>query len=113
MNIQSEVKDGTPWRFRLYVRGQSALAGTALANVRQLCRERLGSRYQLELIDIEKHIELARRDNVLAVPMLVRVSPEPVRKIVGDLTRAETVSRALNLPEAPPGVGDGTRQKVN
>lgn len=96
---QEQSAVGQMWRFRLYVKGQSELAGNALAIIRKICRERLEGRYQLEMVDIEKRVDAALEDNVVAVPMLVRLSPEPVRRIVGDLTRSEAVLQALNLED--------------
>jgi circadian clock protein KaiB len=86
-----------PWRLRLYIAGQTPKSLTALANLRRLCESQLAGRYQLEVIDLLKHPHLARRDEILAVPTLVRKLPPPIRKVIGDLSSRERVLVGLGL----------------
>jgi circadian clock protein KaiB len=86
-----------PWRLRLYVAGQTPKSLTALANLRRLCENQLAGRYQLEVIDLLEHPHLARRDEILAVPTLVRKLPPPIRKVIGDLSSQERVLVGLGL----------------
>jgi len=85
------------WRLRLYVAGQTPKSLTALANLRRLCESQLAGRYQLEVIDLLEQPHLARRDEILAVPTLVRKLPPPIRKVIGDLSSQERVLVALGL----------------
>lgn len=85
------------WRLRLYVAGQTPRSLLAFANLRQICEEHLAGRYQIEIIDLQARPELARKDQILAIPTLVRALPEPVRRIVGDLSHTERVLVGLDL----------------
>jgi circadian clock protein KaiB len=83
--------------FRLYVAGQSPKSLHAHANLRDLCEEYLAGRYHIEIIDLVDEPSLARRDDILAIPTLVRRLPEPSRKIIGDLSDTERVLSGLHL----------------
>jgi len=85
------------WILRLYVAGQSPKAVTALANLKVICEEQLKGKYHIELIDLLEKPQLARDDQILAVPTLVRKLPEPVRSIIGDLSNTERVLVGLDL----------------
>jgi circadian clock protein KaiB len=85
------------WELRLYVAGQTARAVTAFANLKTLCEEHLKGKYEIEVIDLLKNPQLAKGDQILAVPTLVRKLPEPVRKIIGDLSNTERVLVGLDL----------------
>ncbi|MBP1776017.1 MAG: KaiB protein [candidate division NC10 bacterium] len=85
------------WELRLYVAGQTARAITAFANLKKLCEEHLKGQYEIEVIDLLKNPRLAKGDQILAVPTLVRKLPEPVRKIIGDLSNTERVLVGLDL----------------
>jgi circadian clock protein KaiB len=85
------------WRLRLYVAGQTPKSLTALANLRRLCESQLAGRYQLEVIDLLEHPHLARQDEILVVPTLVRKLPPPIRKVIGDLSSQERVLAGLGL----------------
>ncbi len=82
---------------RLYVAGQTAKSLQAFANLRRICEEHLGGRYQIEVFDLMKNPELAKGDQIFALPTLVRKLPEPVRKIIGDLSNTERVLVGLDL----------------
>jgi circadian clock protein KaiB len=77
------------WYLRLYVAGQSPRSLTAFANLTALCEEHLAGHYEIEIIDLVEHPSLARSDDILAVPTLVRRLPEPLRKVIGDLSSTE------------------------
>ncbi len=86
------------WELRLYVAGQTSKAMTAFANLKKICEEHLeGGQYHIEIIDLLKQPQLARGDQIVAVPTLVRKLPEPVRKIIGDLSDTERVLVGLDL----------------
>ncbi|WP_407342807.1 circadian clock KaiB family protein [Pengzhenrongella phosphoraccumulans] len=82
---------------RLYVAGQSPSSVQAIENLRRVCEEYLPGRYTIELIDLVEHPKLARGDEIIAVPTLVRRLPEPIRKIIGDLSDTEQVLVGLQL----------------
>ncbi len=88
------------WDLRLYIAGQTPRSVTALDNLRKLCDEHLPGRYNIEVIDLLKDPGLARGDQIVAVPTLVRKLPEPVRKIIGDLSNTERVLIGLDLRPA-------------
>jgi circadian clock protein KaiB len=82
---------------RLYVAGQTPKSMTALANLKKICEEYLEGRYQIQVVDLLKNPQLASGDQILAVPTLVRRLPEPIRKIIGDLSNTERVLIGLDL----------------
>ena len=85
------------WELRLYVAGQTPRAVAAFANLKKICEEHLAGKYHIEVIDLLKNPQLAQGDQILAVPTLVRKLPEPVRKIIGDLSNTERVLVGLDL----------------
>jgi circadian clock protein KaiB len=89
------------WHLRLYVAGQSPKSLNAVANLKKLCEEHLAGRYEIEIIDLIEHPTLAKSDDILALPTLVRRFPEPLRRIIGDLSDTERVLVSLRLrPES-------------
>ena len=82
---------------RLYVAGQTPKSMTAFANLKNICEEHLAGRYKIEVVDLLKNPTLASGDQILAIPTLVRKLPEPVRKIIGDLSNTERVLIGLDL----------------
>ena len=82
---------------RLYVAGQTPKSVTAFANLKNICEEHLAGRYEIEVVDLLKNPKLASGDQILAIPTLVRKLPEPVRKIIGDLSNTERVLVGLDL----------------
>ena len=82
---------------RLYVAGQTPKAVRAFSNLRRICEEHLQGRYEIEIIDLLENPQLARGDQILAVPTLVRRLPEPIKKIIGDLSNKERVLVGLDL----------------
>ena len=85
------------WELRLYVAGQTPRAVAAFANLTRICEEHLVGDYSIEVIDLLKTPQLARGDQIVAVPTLVRKLPQPVRKIIGDLSNSERVLVGLDL----------------
>ncbi len=86
-----------PWALRLYVAGATAKSLTAFSNLKRICDEHLAGQYRIEVIDLLKNPHLARGDQILAVPTLVRKLPVPMRKIIGDLSNTERVLVGLDL----------------
>ena len=82
---------------RLYVAGQTPKSMTAFANLKHICEEHLAGQYEIEVVDLLQNPQLARGDQILAIPTLVRKLPEPVRKIIGDLSNTERVLIGLDL----------------
>lgn len=85
------------WKLRLYVAGQSAKSIRAFANLKILCDEHLKGRYQIEVIDLLEHPEMARGDQIVAIPTLVIKLPEAVQQIIGDLSNTDRVLVGLAL----------------
>jgi circadian clock protein KaiB len=85
------------WELRLYVAGQTPKSLTAFSNLKKLCEEHLAGKYRIEVIDLLENPTLARGDQILAIPTLVRKLPEPIKKIIGDLSNTERVLVGLDL----------------
>jgi circadian clock protein KaiB len=85
------------WELRLYVAGQTPKSVTAFANLKKLCEEHLHGQYRIEIVDLLQHPELAKQDQILAIPTLVRKLPPPIRQIIGDLSNQEKVLLGLDL----------------
>lgn len=85
------------WQLKLYVAGNTARSTAALENLKQLCETHLAGRYSIEVIDLLVNPKLAAGDQILAVPTLVRKFPEPIRKIIGDLSNEERVLVGLDV----------------
>ncbi|MFO1500644.1 MAG: circadian clock KaiB family protein [Verrucomicrobiota bacterium] len=85
------------WTLRLYVAGQSPKCLAAFTNLKKICEDHLAGKYSIQVIDLLKNPTLARGDQILAIPTLVRKLPEPVRKIIGDLSNTERVLVGLDL----------------
>jgi circadian clock protein KaiB len=82
---------------RLYIAGQTPKCMRAFANLKRICEQYLADRYQIEMIDLLKNPTLARNDQILAVPTLVRRVPVPVKKIIGDLSNTQRVLAGLDV----------------
>jgi circadian clock protein KaiB len=85
------------WNLRLYVAGQTPKSVTALANLKKICDQHLPEKYKIEVIDLVRNPQLARNDQILAIPTLVRNLPTPIKKIIGDLSNTEKVLLGLEL----------------
>lgn len=95
MNDEPEL-----WDLRLYIAGQTPRSVDAFANLKRLCEEHLPGRYKIEVIDLLERPQLAAGDQIVAIPTLVRKLPEPLRKIVGDLSNTERTLVGLQLRPA-------------
>jgi circadian clock protein KaiB len=87
------------YQLRLYVAGQTPKSLAAFANLKKICEEYMPGQYEIEVIDLLKKPQLASGDQILAIPTLVRKLPEPIKKIIGDLSNTERVLMGLNLRE--------------
>jgi circadian clock protein KaiB len=88
------------WQLRLYVAGQTPKSLEAFSNLKTICETHLNRRYRIEVIDLLENPHLSRGDQILAIPTLVRKLPQPVRKIIGDLSDANRVLVGLDLRAA-------------
>ena len=100
-SAQPAVSDTETFLLRLYVAGQTPKCMRAFANLKRFCEEYLAGRYHIEMVDLLQNPQLARGDQILAVPTLVRRLPEPIKKIIGDLSNTERVLVGLDLRPAP------------
>lgn len=85
------------WELRLYIAGQTPNSVLALENITRYCKEHLAGKYVIEVIDLLKNPQLAEGDQIFAIPTLVRKVPEPLRKIIGDLSNEDKVLVGLNI----------------
>ena len=95
--VAADDTDGGSWNLRLYVAGQTPRSLTAFKNLKEICEEYLRGKYHIEVIDLMENPTLARGDQILAVPTLVRKLPQPIRKIIGDLSNTERVLVGLDI----------------
>ncbi len=103
MNLLREPGDlKEDFVLRLYVAGQTPKCLQAFANLKKLCEEYMPGEYRIEVIDLLVNPQLAAGDQILAIPTLVRKLPEPVKKIIGDLSNTERVLVGLDLRAVPP-----------
>ncbi len=86
-----------PWQLRLYVMDQTPASVLALANLRTFCRAHLKGRYRITVIDLAKHPRLAKGDQILAIPTVVRRLPKPMRTIIGNLSATDALLIGLDL----------------
>jgi circadian clock protein KaiB len=91
------MKKDQLWELRLYVAGQTAKSTAALTNLKKYCEKYLKGQYKIEVIDLLVTPQLAEGDQIFAIPTLVRKVPEPIRKIIGDLSNEEKVLVGLNI----------------
>lgn len=94
-------ENGEFWDLRLYVAGQTPKCLIAFKNLNELCRTHLSGRFRIEVVDLLEQPQLARGDQILAIPTLVRKLPQPIRKIIGDLSNTERVLVGLDLRPHP------------
>jgi circadian clock protein KaiB len=99
--FDADPDPGERWDLRLYVAGQTAKSIRAINNLTRLCEEHLDGRYAIEVIDLVLRPQLASDDQILAIPTLVRRLPEPIRKIIGDLSDDERVLIGLEVHRRP------------
>ncbi len=85
------------WQLRLYVAGQSPKSITAFANLKKICEEHMKGEYSIEVVDLMINPQLAKGDQILAIPTLIRKIPEPMKRIIGDLSNTERVLVGLDI----------------
>ncbi len=95
--MQQQTAAVPQFELRLYVAGGTTQSLAALANLNRICETHLAGQYCIEVIDLRQTPQLAARDQIFAVPTLVRQSPEPIKKIIGDLSNAERVLVGLDI----------------
>jgi len=91
------LPDKPKWELRLYVAGKTTRSLAAFANLKKICEEHMDSSYSIEVIDLLEDPRLAKGDQILAIPTLVRKLPEPIKKIIGDLSNTERVLVGLDI----------------
>ncbi len=89
--------DAEIWELRLYIAGQTAKSVAAIANLKRFCELNLKGKYAIEVIDLLKNPQLARDHQILAIPTLVRKLPEPIKKVIGDLSDSEKIIVGMDL----------------
>ena len=85
------------WRLRLYIAGHTANSIAAIANLKKICEDQLLGKYRIEVVDLLEKPQLAKGDQIIAIPTLVRRLPPPVKKIIGNLSKTESVVVGLDL----------------
>jgi len=88
---------GDFWRLRLYIAGQTPNSMAAIANLEKICEDKLRGKYRIEVVDLLEKPQLAKGDQIIAIPTLVRRLPPPVKKIIGNLSKSESVFVGLDL----------------
>ena len=96
-NLGSVERKDLKYVLRLYITGMTPRAQEAIRNIRRICEEELKGRYELEIIDIYQQPELAKKEQILAAPTLIRKLPLPLRRLVGDMSDREKVIVGLEL----------------
>jgi circadian clock protein KaiB len=94
---KTQTEEPKQWQLRLYVAGQTPKSVLAFSNLKRLCEEHLAGQFEIEVIDLIENPRLARDDQIIAIPTLVRKLPEPIRKIIGDLSDTEQTLVGLQL----------------
>lgn len=95
------VADAEKWLLKLYVAGAGLKSKAAFVNLRTVCEQHLLGRYEIEVIDLLEQPQLAKGDQILAIPTVVRRLPQPIRKIIGDLSNVERVFVGLDIKPVP------------
>jgi circadian clock protein KaiB len=94
---RAQAPDKDRWIMRLYVAGETPRSLTAFANLKKICEENLADRYTIEVIDLSKRPAMAQNDQIVALPTLVRKLPEPIKRIIGDLSNMERMLVGMDL----------------
>jgi circadian clock protein KaiB len=89
--------DAKKWNLRLYVAGQTPKSIVALANLKRICDEHMNGQYKIEIVDLMENPQLAQRDQIVAIPTLVRELPSPLKRIIGDLSNTDRVLVGLDV----------------
>jgi len=93
-------RDPSHYVLRLYVTGQSALSNRAIVNIRKICEQNLAGQYELEVVDVSKHPEIAVAEQIVAAPTLIKQLPEPLRRFIGDMSQTERILVGLDVQKA-------------
>ncbi len=99
MSADKEKEKIKMYELRLYIAGQTPKSLAAIANLKRICEGNLKGQYRIEVIDLMKNPQLAKGDQIIAVPTLVRKLPEPIKKIIGDLSNEEKVLVGLDIKD--------------
>ena len=91
------ITEDKQWELRLYIAGNTPKSIAAISNLKKYCEEHLEGKYHIEIVDLLVHPQLAEGDQIFAIPTLVRKVPQPIRKIIGDLSNKEKVLVGLNI----------------
>lgn len=96
---ENQIRENKPkaWLLRLYVAGQTPKSITAFANLKKICETHLAGEFQIEVVDLLQNPELAKNNDIFAIPTLVRQLPAPVKKLIGDLSNTEKVLVGLDI----------------
>ena len=94
---ENQLEDANIWLLRLYVAGHTPKSVTTFSNLKKICEENLHGKYLIEVIDLIQYPHLAREDQILAVPTLIRKLPQPIKQIIGDLSNREKVLVGLAI----------------
>lgn len=95
--VADESRDDQHYVLRLYVTGMTPRSTQAIATIKSVCEDHLQGRYELEVIDIYQHPQLAKDEQIIAAPTLVKVLPQPLRRLIGDLSNTERLMLGLDL----------------
>ena len=98
--LSTAESDSDMWELRLYVAGKTARSVAAFDNLKRLCEKHLPGKYRIEVVDLLVHPQLAKGDQIIAIPTLVRKLPPPIRKVIGDLSNVERTLVGLQLRPA-------------
>ncbi len=96
----AKTSEGDFFRLRLYIAGQTPNSVAAIANLKKICEDKLKGKYRIEVVDLLLKPQLAKGDQIIAIPTLVRRLPPPVKKIIGNLSKTESVIVGLDLQPA-------------
>lgn len=96
-SLDTKGSESGVWLLRLYIAGQTPKSVRSIANLRKICETHMKGKYSIEVVDLMEHPEVGREDQILAIPTLVRRLPEPITKIIGDLSDVEKVLVGLSI----------------
>ncbi|HVO68226.1 MAG TPA: circadian clock KaiB family protein [Syntrophales bacterium] len=95
----SKISAKNPWLLTLYVKNYTPRSINAISNIKKICKEQVPGKYRLKVIDIVKNPAIAKKDQIVATPVLIRQSPSPLVKIVGDMIDTDRILAYLNLKQ--------------
>ena len=95
--VKGKARTQKEWELKIYVAGETDKSRAAIENLRRICEEHMKGKYHIEVIDLMKHPQLAAEDQIFAVPTVIRKLPEPIKKLIGDLSVTEKVMVGLDI----------------